>query len=134
MRSSIPKVAMLVLLLVLDKGLRRRLAEACRDASPGVECIESDDDIEAVFSVALHRLDLVVLDGALLQRYGARWLANWRRMIPRGGLLVLQGSPEGDILALREAIAAASDRRGGSAQSDSNRQERSTTDCRKDPT
>ncbi len=103
---------MLILLLVLDKGRRRRLVDACRDVSPKVECVESDDDIEAVFSVALHRLDLVVLDGGLLQRYGSSWLANWRRMIPQGCLLVLDRSPDGDVAALREAIMSASRRRG----------------------
>jgi len=99
---------MRVLLLVLEEGRRRRLANACRAASPDVECVESDDDAGAVFSAALDRLDLVVLDSALLQRYGTAWLANWRRLTPRGSLLVLAPGPEGDIEGLGRAILAAS--------------------------
>jgi len=102
---------MLVLILVLDAARRRRLADACRAMSPEVKYIESDDDAEAVFSVPLHQLDLVVLDGELLQRYGAGWLASWRRMAPKGGLLVLEHGPERDIEALRRAVVAASNRR-----------------------
>ena len=126
---------MLVLLLVLDQGRRHRLADACRELSPTVECVESDDGIEAVFSVALHRLDLVVLDDALLQRYGTGWLANWRRMIPRGGLLVLDHKPQGDIEALRRAIASAEGRRRAAAEACPGVQQgRSSTDSFGDPT
>lgn len=99
---------MLVLLLVLDAKRRRLLAQVCRAASPQVECVESDDDIGAIFSVALDRLDLVVLDSALLQRYGNASLAIWRRLMPRGSLLVLGPGSEGDAEALRKAILGAS--------------------------
>lgn len=99
---------MLVLLLVLDAERRRRLAQACRAASPHVECVESDDHVGAIFSAALDRLDLVVLDSALLQGYGTASLANWRRLMPRGSLLVLGPAPEGDVEALRKAVLTAS--------------------------
>jgi hypothetical protein len=111
MLPSRPNLPMRVLLLVLEKGRRRRLADTCRAASPEVECVESDDDIGAVFSTALDRLDLVVLDSTLLQRFGSAWLANWRRLTPRGNLLVLGPSPEGDAEALHKAILTASRQR-----------------------
>jgi len=106
--SSRPNSPLLVLLLVLEEGRRRRLADACRAASPEVECVESDDDIGAIFSAALDRLDLVVLDGTLAQRNGSASIAHWRRLTPRGCLLVLGPDPEGDLEALRKAILAAS--------------------------
>jgi hypothetical protein len=103
-----PNAPLLVLLLVLEEGRRRRLADACRAASPEVEFVESDDDIGAIFSAALDRLDLVVLDGTLAQRYGSASIAHWRRLTPRGSLIVLGPDPEGDLDALRKAILAAS--------------------------
>jgi hypothetical protein len=93
-----------VLLLVLETGRRRRLAELCRAASPTVHCVETDDDNGAVFGAALDRLDLIVLDEALLERNGAAWLTNWRRLAPKGDLLVLDADPEIEAGNLRKAL------------------------------
>lgn len=99
---------MRVLLLVFDAQRRHRLAEACRAILPTVHCIECGDPVAAMFAAAPDRLDLVVLDAAVLKQDGVAGVVNWRRFGPRGGVLLLDAEPERDIARLQSALLQAS--------------------------
>ena len=94
-----------VLLVSIDQMFRDALARECRGIAKGVRCVESDDGIGAMFAPALDRMDLVVLDAALVEHHGPAWLTNWRRMTPRGAVLVLDPASEHRFAQIRQAVA-----------------------------
>jgi hypothetical protein len=96
--------AMVVLLLMFDEPRRRRLADDCRAVSSDVQCIESGDDVGAVLALAPERIDLVVLDAALLRRPGAAHLVNWWRSVPWGELVILDEEEDTDFEVSRPAV------------------------------
>lgn len=96
---------MQVLLVSLDRLFRKALARECRGIAEAVRCIESDDGMGAMFAPALDRMDLVLLDAALVQHHGPAWLTNWRRMTPRGDVLVLDATSDQAYVQVREAVA-----------------------------
>ena len=93
-----------VLLVSLDALFRKALARECRTTTRAVRCLESDDGMGAMLAPALERMDLVLLDTALVHRHGAAWLTNWRRMVPRGSVLVLDPHNERTFAQVREAV------------------------------
>jgi DNA-binding response OmpR family regulator len=96
---------MQVLLVSLDKLFRKALARECRGVGQPVRCVESDDGMGAMFSTALDRMDLILLDAALVRHHGPAWLTNWRRMTPQGDVLVLDAASDATYLQVREAVA-----------------------------
>lgn len=95
---------MQVLLVSLNRLFRNALAQECRAVAEQVHCIESDDGFGAMFSPALKRMDLVLLDAGLVQYHGPAWLANWRRMAPHGAVVVFDPASEQTRMRVREAI------------------------------
>jgi DNA-binding NtrC family response regulator len=93
-----------VLLVSQDRGFRKALARECHGAVPSARCVESDDGIAAMLAPALDRMDLVVLDTALVQHHGAAWLTNWRRMAPNAAVLVLDPAGEFTLPQVRQAL------------------------------
>jgi DNA-binding response OmpR family regulator len=96
---------MQVLLVSLDRLFRKALARECRGAGQAVRCVESDDGMGAMFAPALDRMDLVLLDAALVKHHGPAWLTNWRRMTPKGDVLVLDSASEHTYTQVQQAIA-----------------------------
>lgn len=93
-----------ILLLVADDGRRDRLRQACETRGAVVRCVESLDLSQIVFIAAPDRLNLLVLDPAMLLQHGLAWLANWRRMAPRGQLVLLPDEPDQDLRRLERAL------------------------------
>ncbi len=93
-----------VLLVSLDRLFRKALARECQGVSQGVHCQESDDGMSAMLAPALDSMDLVVLDSGLVDRHGAAWLTNWRRMTPQGAVLVLDPAGENTLDQVRQTV------------------------------
>ena len=95
---------MLVLLLMFDEHRRKSLAEACREVSRDVVCVESADHIGAALAISPDRVDVVVLDPQLLQRDGAAHLVDWWSKVRRGELIVLGADPDSDLQRVRPVL------------------------------
>ena len=95
---------MQVLLVSLDRMFRNALARECRGVAQAVRCVESDDVMGAMFAPALDRMDLVLLDAALVEHHGPAWLTNWRRMTPQGDVLVLDAANDQTFPQVRQTI------------------------------
>lgn len=95
-RAALPDV----LLVVPDAEPGERLLAACRAAMPGVRCIVCRDEVSAAFVVPSGGVELVVVEAALARTRGAGWLANLRRQIPRGRLLLVDARSPSQLRAL----------------------------------
>ncbi|HET9597823.1 MAG TPA: response regulator transcription factor, partial [Anaeromyxobacteraceae bacterium] len=83
------------ILLVDDhEVVRRGIAQALRDAIPGVEFGEAGDSLEAVALVSSRPWDVVLLDLKLPGRGGLDVLAEVKRLAPRTPVLVVSGYSE----------------------------------------
>lgn len=96
--------ARLFLLVVPDAALSDRLVSICRGALPGVHCVVCEDNVGAGFAVPPDGVDLVIVDARLAQSRSTAWLANLRRQIPRGRMLLLDGNSPGQLLALAVSL------------------------------
>ncbi len=100
----------MVLLVSLDAPFRKALLRECLAVAGDATCVESDDGMGAMLAPALDSMDLVLLDGALVKRHGPAWLTNWRRMVPRGVVLVLDAQGEQNFVRARQAVRHAVER------------------------
>jgi DNA-binding response OmpR family regulator len=110
-----PPEAVRVLLVVRDGCLRREWAAACQALSPAVHCDEAADAADAVFAAVPGQLDLVVLDVGATPPPGTAWVAHWRRLAPRGQLLLLNPAQADAAQRLCCAVRGLVERRGAGA-------------------
>ncbi len=96
-----------VFLVSLDVLFRESLARECLAADGSVRCLESGDGMGAMLAPALESMDLVLLDAVLVRRHGTAWLTNWRRMVPRGAVLVVDAHNAHTQSVVREAVLEA---------------------------